>query len=411
MVKCIVDMNSKQVHFENARGQQLSARIELPVSGKPAAYAIFAHCFTCSKNLSAVVNISRALTINKIAVLRFDFTGLGESEGEFSETNFSSNISDLVAAAEYLSNHYEAPKILIGHSLGGAAALASAPAMASVKAVITIGAPANPQHLKKLFIESIEEIKAKGEATVSIGGRDFRVKEQLLNDLQEADLDKGIGQLKKALLIMHSPQDNIVSIDNAQKIYENARHPKSFITLDGADHLISKKEDSVYTGNVIATWAARYIDLSVEEPLSTDKQVVCRTGDDGYTTQIQAGDHPLLADEPTSVGGKNLGPTPYDLLVAGLGACTGMTLRMYADRKKWPLDEVRVHLQHSKVHEQDCENCDDENAKLDQVTREIELFGDLTDEQKERLIEIANKCPVHKTLHAGVQVKTKLMSN
>ncbi|MTI26461.1 bifunctional alpha/beta hydrolase/OsmC family protein [Fulvivirga kasyanovii] len=404
-------MNSKQVHFENARGQQLSARIELPVSGKPAAYAIFAHCFTCSKNLSAVVNISRALTINKIAVLRFDFTGLGESEGEFSETNFSSNISDLVAAAEYLSNHYEAPKILIGHSLGGAAALASAPAMASVKAVITIGAPANPQHLKKLFIESIEEIKAKGEATVSIGGRDFRVKEQLLNDLQEADLDKGIGQLKKALLIMHSPQDNIVSIDNAQKIYENARHPKSFITLDGADHLISKKEDSVYTGNVIATWAARYIDLSVEEPLSTDKQVVCRTGDDGYTTQIQAGDHPLLADEPTSVGGKNLGPTPYDLLVAGLGACTGMTLRMYADRKKWPLDEVRVHLQHSKVHEQDCENCDDENAKLDQVTREIELFGDLTDEQKERLIEIANKCPVHKTLHAGVQVKTKLMSN
>lgn len=404
-------MNSEQVHFKNARGQQLSARIELPVSGKPVAYAIFAHCFTCSKNLSAVVNISRALTTNKIAVLRFDFTGLGESEGEFSETNFSSNISDLVAAAEYLSNHYEAPKILIGHSLGGAAALASASAMASVKAVITIGAPATPQHLKKLFIESIEEIKAKGEATVSIGGRDFRVKEQLLNDLQEADLDKSIGLLKKALLIMHSPQDTIVSIDNAQKIYENARHPKSFITLDGADHLISKKEDSVYTGNVIATWASRYVEPRVEEPLSTDKQVVCKTGDDGYTTQIQAGDHPLLADEPTSVGGKNLGPTPYDLLVAGLGACTGMTLRMYADRKKWPLEEVRVHLQHSKVHEQDCENCDDENAKLDQVTREIELFGNLTTEQKERLIEIANKCPVHKSLHAGVQVKTKLMSN
>lgn len=404
-------MNSEQVHFKNARGQQLSARIELPVSGKPVAYAIFAHCFTCSKNLSAVVNISRALTTNKIAVLRFDFTGLGESEGEFSETNFSSNISDLVAAAEYLSNHHEAPKILIGHSLGGAAALASASPMASVKAVITIGAPATPQHLKKLFIESIEEIKAKGEATVSIGGRDFRVKEQLLNDLQEADLDKSIGLLKKALLIMHSPQDTIVSIDNAQKIYENARHPKSFITLDGADHLISKKEDSVYTGNVIATWASRYVEPRVEEPLSTDKQVVCKTGDDGYTTQIQAGDHPLLADEPTSVGGKNLGPTPYDLLVAGLGACTGMTLRMYADRKKWPLEEVRVHLQHSKVHEQDCENCDDENAKLDQVTREIELFGNLTTEQKERLIEIANKCPVHKSLHAGVQVKTKLMSN
>ncbi|MBL6449916.1 alpha/beta fold hydrolase [Fulvivirga sp. 29W222] len=403
-------MNSKQVHFENNKGQRLSARIELPVSGKPVAYAIFAHCFTCSKNLSAVVNISRALTSNRIAVLRFDFTGLGESEGEFSETNFSSNVSDLNTAAEHLSANYQAPTIMIGHSLGGAAVLASATSIDSIKAVITIGAPADPIHLKKLFKESIKEIKAKGEATVSIGGRDFKIKNQLLNDLQHADTHNNIGQLKKALLIMHSPQDTVVSIDNAQKIYKKAHHPKSFITLDGADHLMSRKEDSIYAGNVIATWASRYIDISREEPLSTDKQVVCQTGDDGFTTQIQAGDHPLLADEPTSVGGSNLGPTPYDLLMAGLGACTSMTLRMYADRKKWPLEEVRIHLQHSKVHQLDCEGCDDGSAKLDQVTREIELFGDLTKEQQERLMEIADKCPVHKTLHAGVQVKTSLIT-
>ncbi|UII34247.1 alpha/beta fold hydrolase [Fulvivirga ulvae] len=402
-------MNSKKVSFKNAKGQQLSARLELPVSGKPAAYAIFAHCFTCSKNLSAVINISRALTSNKIAVLRFDFTGLGESEGEFSETNFSSNVSDLVAASEYLSSNHAVPGILIGHSLGGAAVLASASSIASVKAVITIGAPADPPHVKKLFKESLEEIKSKGEATVSIGGRDFRIKDQLLYDLQEADLKNSIGKLKKALLIMHSPQDTVVSIDNAQKIYERARHPKSFITLDGADHLISSKEDSIYTGNVIATWATRYIDMAVDEPLSTDKQVICQTGDDGYITQIQAGGHPLIADEPTSVGGNNLGPTPYDLLVSALGACTGMTLRMYADRKKWPLEKVHVHLQHSKIHKQDCDNCDNDEAKLDLITREIELSGDLTDEQKERLLEIADKCPVHKTLHVGVQVKSVLV--
>lgn len=402
-------MNSKKIKFNNKEGQELSASLELPADGKPKTYAIFAHCFTCSKNLSAVVNISRALTLNSIGVLRFDFTGLGQSKGDFAETNFSSNIDDLQRAYDFLKKEYTAPSIIIGHSLGGAAVLAAASKMEKVEAVATIGAPADPVHVSHLFKENIDEIKSKGEATVSIGGRPFKVKEQLLNDLEKSDIARGLKNLNKALLIMHSPQDTIVEVENARKLYENAMHPKSFISLDGADHLLTKKEDSLYVGNVIATWASRYVNFDKETDLESEKRVVTRTGSDGYTTQIKAGSHFLLADEPEEVGGKNLGPTPYDLLVAGLGACTSMTLHMYADRKEWPLEEVKVHLTHDKVHAKDCDHCEETTAKIDEITREIEIIGDLTDEQRSRLMEIADKCPVHKTLHSDISIKSKLI--
>lgn len=401
-------MNSQQITFENKQGVSLSGRLELPADGRPAAYAIFAHCFTCSKNLSAVVNISRALSLHRIAVLRFDFTGLGESEGKFAGSNFSSNVADLQAAYSFLEKEHQAPALIIGHSLGGAAVLAAASAMASIKAVVTIGAPADPLHVKHLFRESLDTILEKGEATVTIGGREFVVREQFLKDLQQTDLQEEMKGLRKALLIMHSPQDEVVDIENARQLYQAAHHPKSFISLDGADHLLSGKQDSVYAGSMIASWADRYLELPDEEPLATDKQVVCRTGDDGYTTQIQAGKHALLADEPVALGGKNLGPTPYDFLAASLGSCTGITLRMYADRKQWPLDEVRIHLSHNKIHEKDCESCEDKNARIDHLQREVELLGDLTDEQKQRLLEIADKCPVHKTLHGKIKVTTVL---
>ncbi|MCG8388399.1 MAG: alpha/beta hydrolase, partial [Cytophagales bacterium] len=288
-------MNSRKVTFTNANGAGLSASLEMPLGGKPIAYAIFAHCFTCSKNLSAVVNISRALNLRKIAVLRFDFTGLGDSEGDFSDTNFSSNIQDLQSAYDFLSTDYEAPKIIIGHSLGGAAVLAAAGSMESVRAVVTVGAPADPPHVKNLFKESIEEIKQTGEATVSIGGRPFKVKEQFLHDLEQNDLADMLSGLNKALLILHSPQDQIVGVENARKIYEGARHPKSFVTLDGADHLLSNKADSLYVGDIISSWATRYLDLPGEASLNTDRQVVVRTGDDGFTTEVKAGRHSFLA--------------------------------------------------------------------------------------------------------------------
>lgn len=403
-------MNSISVSFNNKSGHKLSAKLELPADSKPKAYAIFAHCFTCSKNLSAVINISRSLTMSGIGVLRFDFTGLGQSKGEFADTNFSSNIDDLIQANAYLNDNYRAPSIIIGHSLGGAAVLAASMEMQNIEAVVTIGAPADPVHVKHLFDESINEIEKVGEAQVSIGGRPFKVKKQLIDDLEKSNIIKRLKELNKAVLVMHSPQDMIVEIANARKLYEAAMHPKSFISLDGADHLLTNKEDSMYVGKVIAAWADRYVAFESVEGLNTDKQVVTRTGDDGYTTEIKARDHYFLADEPESVGGKNLGPTPYDLLVAALGACTSMTLRMYADRKKWPLEEVKVHLLHNKEHSEDCDQCDKKTAKIDTITREVELLGNLSDEQKQRLLEIADKCPVHKTLHSDISVKTKLKS-
>ncbi|QSE98358.1 bifunctional alpha/beta hydrolase/OsmC family protein [Fulvivirga lutea] len=402
-------MKLEPVKFQNTESQTIHAILELPVDGNPLAYAIFAHCFTCSKDLKAVVNISRAMTQKGIAVLRFDFTGLGSSEGDFSNTNFNSNISDLVSAYDFMKEQYKAPAIIIGHSLGGAAVLAAAHQMPEAKAVVTIGSPFDPGHVTHMFDKDLETIKKEGEATVKIGGRPFKIRQQFIEDIEQANNDQKISKLKKSLLVMHSPQDEIVGVENARKIYEAAHHPKSFISLDGANHLLTKNTDSSYVGNIIAAWAERYVEYKKENELTSEKQVTVRTGMDKYLTEIKTENHYLLADEPKSLGGGDFGPSPYDLLVAALGACTGMTLRMYADRKEIDLKEVKVHLQHSKEHTKDSENPESKSSVLDQIEREIELTGNLTAEQRDRLLEIADKCPVHRTLHNEIVVKTKLI--
>mgnify|MGYP001801656452 CR=1 FL=1 len=400
-------MKSQRIQFPNQQGQMLSARIDLPLDRKPLACAVFAHCFTCTSNLNAVRNISLSLTQQGVAVLRFDFTGLGQSEGEFADTNFSSNVEDLIAAAKCMEEYIEAPQLLIGHSLGGAAVLMAGLKIPSVKAVATIGAPADPVHVKHLIQDSEEEILAKGVAEVNIGGRPFTIKRQFIDDLLQVSQEH-VSKLKKALLVLHSPQDEIVNIKNAELIYKMAMHPKSYVSLDGADHLLTRKEDAVYVGSMIASWAMRYIDLHQEEDLETDKQVVVHTGNEGYTTEIRAGKHRLLADEPESVGGSNLRPPPYGLLAAALGACTSMTLRMYADRKNWDLREVKVHLSHEKDYATDCENCEQDGTKIDVFDREIELVGELDEKQRQRLLQMADRCPVHKTLHSDIHVRSVL---
>lgn len=401
-------MKSEKIILKNAKGLSLSARLELPVDKKPYAYALFAHCFTCTKNLTAVKNISQALSSHGIAVLRFDFTGLGESEGEFEDTNFSSNIQDLVDIAEYMNANLAPPNLMIGHSLGGAAAIYAANAIDSIEAVVTIGAPSSPQHIQHLLDEKIETIQKEGTAQVNIGGRPFAIKKQFLEDIASKNMDDMLSSMRKPILIFHSPQDQVVDISNAKEIYSNAHHPKSFSSLDGADHLLSDKRDSLYVGNVIAQWAGRYISQPKPTELRTREQVAVRIGKEGYTTDILAGQHSLTADEPEDVGGNDFGPSPYELLLSSLGACTAMTLRMYADRKKWVLEEVSVHLSHKKDYQDDANNLDEKRNTIDQISRTIELIGDLSSEQKERLIEIADKCPVHKTLHGPIVVKTFL---
>jgi putative redox protein len=401
-------MKTIKLKFPNKEGEQLAARLEMPVDKRVYAYALFAHCFTCSKNLMAVTHISRALTARGIAVLRFDFTGLGESEGDFEDTNFSSNVSDLIAAANYLEEHYQQAQIIIGHSLGGAAVLMAAAQLKYIKAIATIGAPADPTHVTHLFQNSIEQIESTGKAEVSLGGRPFTIKKQFVNDLAEYEKSGVIKELRRPLLIMHSPQDDVVDIKNAEKIYVSAMHPKSYVSLDGADHLLTNKGDAAYVGQVIAAWASRYVDFEKQTDLKTNEQVVVRNeADRGLQTEIMASGHFLLTDEPEEVGGTTLGATPYDLLVAALGACTAMTIRLYANHKKWPLEEVKVHLTREKRHANDARDLS-EKSKIEFIDRYLELSGNLTDEQRKRITEIADKCPVHKTLTNGLQVNTTL---
>ncbi len=401
-------MNTRQVTFDNAAGDRLSGLIDLP-AGEPRAFVLFAHCFTCSKNLKAAANIAAALGDEGFAVLRFDFTGLGQSGGEFADTSFSSNLSDLLAAADYLAMEYEAPQILVGHSLGGTAVLQAAAEIPSALAVATIGSPAEPVHVTHLLKGSEAELRQQGEAEVNLGGRPFRMKKQFLEDLETHDVKDAVAGLRKALLVMHAPLDDYVSIDNASALFAAAKHPKSFVTLDDADHLLVRETDSRYVGHVLAAWASRYVASAPRAELKAAAgEVAARTYGDGFRTDVRAGRHGLVADEPSGVGGTDLGPSPYDLLAAALATCTSMTLRMYANHKRIELQSATVRVEHDKVHAEDCSDCETTEGRIDEFRRSIELAGDLSDAQRKRMLEIADRCPVHRTLHGEIKVRSKL---
>ncbi len=403
-------MSTENIKFENSRGEKLSARIELPIAQKPHNFAIFAHCFTCNKNFKAVRYITRALTAEGFGVLSFDFTGLGMSEGDFADTTFSSSVDDLICAANYLKKNYSVPTLIVGHSLGGAAVILAASQFDEIRAVVTIGTPSAPQHVRNLLKSSIEEIEEKGVAEVNIGGRPFTVKKEFIDDLDDQNLLGIVEDMRKSFLFLHSPQDKIVGIDNAAELYQAAKHPKSFISLDGADHLLLNEKDACYAGDVIANWAKRYIEIPEPKELSTTSHIVAYLDtNEKFTTQIKADQHSLIADEPKSFGGNDFGASPYQLVASGLAACTVMTLRLYAERKKWDLQEVFCHVRHDKTHLEDCQDCENPKAKIDKFTRELELIGDLDDEQKQRLLEIADKCPVHRTLESAAHIETRII--
>ena len=419
-------------------GHALAARLVLPADGAPRACALFAHCFTCSKDLHAVRRVAEGLARRGIGVLSFDFTGLGQSEGDFADTSFSTSVEDLVTAARYLGEHHAMPQLLIGHSLGGAAVLVAASLLPEVRAVATIGAPCSPDHVVHLFTDHAADIARDGEAEVSIGGRPFRIKRQFLDDLESHDtMAARIAALDRPLLVFHSPTDQTVGIEQARAIYDAARHPKSFVSLDGADHLLSRAPDAAFVAGVVAAWAERYLDLGEIEPRTdapavpaspppgvptprdpapptpsgayADATVTASIGDQGFRTEMSARGHAFAADEPAAVGGTETAPTPYDYLGAALAACTAMTLRMYADRKTdLALDGVTVRVTHDRVHADDCAACADAPKRIDRLTRRVALAGDLTDAQRARLLEIADRCPVHRTLESRVRIESHL---
>jgi len=423
----------QKLEFSGSQGAQLAARLDLP-EGEVRAYALFAHCFSCSKDVFAASRISKALTASGIAVLRFDFTGLGQSGGDFSNTNFTSNIDDLVNAADFLRANYRAPGLLIGHSLGGAAVLAATHRIPEVQAVVTIGAPSDPHHVVNLLKDDVAAIRAQGFARVDLGGREFCVREQFLDDVAEQPQTKRIHDLGVPLLVMHSPSDGTVPIDNARAIFDRAQHPKSFVALDGADHLLTKRADAEFAAAIISAWSSRYVaemesrDTNATSPQAAvpDVAVNASSGDSiernpgvvtveetrngDFQQRVISGAHTVFADEPDPVG-TDTGMAPYEFLLAGLGACTSMTLRMYANRKQIPLEKVSVRLAHSRIHADDCENCETTTGHIDHIEREITLTGTLTDEQRAKLLEIADKCPVHRTLHSEINISTALVES
>lgn len=403
-------VRTESVNFTGALGDSLAARIDYP-AGKPRGYALFAHCFTCSKDLAAARRIASGLAERGIAVLRFDFTGLGHSEGEFANTSFASNVEDLIAAANHMRETMRAPEILVGHSLGGAAVLAAAGRIDEVKGVATIGAPSDPLHVVHNFGDRVADIERDGEAEVELGGRSFRVRKSFIDDLKDHRLTDLVSKLRKDLLVFHAPRDETVGISNATDIFVAAKHPKSFVSLDKADHLLTRKSDSAYVAAVLSGWAERF--LSEAAPIGArakDGEVLVADAGDGLFPQlISAGPHHRLrADEPAAVGGTDTGPSPYDLLLAALGACTNMTIKMYADRKGWPIDRLETHLRHAKIHAEDCAECETRQGKVDRIDRRLVIEGPLDADQKAKLREIADKCPVHRTLHSEISIVTTM---
>jgi putative redox protein len=405
-------MPTERFQFKGEGGHQLAASLDLP-DGEPLAYALFAHCFTCGKDGLAARRIAASLMAKGIAVLRFDFTGLGSSEGDFANSTFSSNIADLVRAADHLRELRKGPAILIGHSLGGAAVLAAAGQIPDAKAVVTIGAPSDPAHVTGLFKDRIDDIRKQGKVEISLAGRPFQISSGFLDDIAEQGLVAHVTNLHKALLIMHAPTDAIVGIDNASRIFIAAKHPKSFVSLAGADHLLSDRRDAAYVAEIIAVWVTRYLDsIAAEKPEDlgeAPRSVLVRETRSGKFQQtISVGPHRLFADEPVAAGGDDTGPGPYDFVLAGLGACTAMTMRLYADRKSLPMDRVSVTLKHSKIHAQDCVECETRTGVLDQIERVIAMEGALDTEQRSKLLEIADKCPVHRTLTSEIHIVTRV---
>ncbi len=404
-------MPTERFQFTGVGGHQLAASLDLP-EREPIAYALFAHCFTCGKDVLAARRIALALAAKGIAVLRFDFTGLGSSEGDFANSTFSSNVADLVRAADHLRDTRKGPAILIGHSLGGAAILAAAGQIPDAKAVVTIAAPSDPAHVTGLFRDRIEDIRKQGKVEVSLAGRPFHISSEFLDDIAEHGLMAHIANLHKALLIMHAPTDDTVGIDNATRIFVAAKHPKSFVSLAGADHLLTGKRDASYVADVIAAWAERYIDPVAPEQAAVSGEaprhvVVRETRNSKFQQTVSVGPHRLLADEPVAAGGEDTGPGPYDFVLAGLGACTSMTMRLYAERKSLPLERVTVTLKHSNIHAEDCAECETKQGMLDRIDRVIAMEGALDAEQRQKLMEIADKCPVHRTLTSEIHIVTR----
>lgn len=391
-----------------SQGQNLAGLLETPDQAV-RAYVLFAHCFTCGKDIAAASRISRFLVQHGFAVFRFDFTGLGNSDGDFANTNFSSNTEDLLSAARFLEQNYQAPELLIGHSLGGAAVLAMAAQLPDVKAVVTIAAPFEASHVEHNFDAHLETIETNGQAKVSLGTREFTIKKQFLDDLRNQTTDH-IKHLNKALLVFHSPVDLTVDISDAEKIYKAAKHPKSFVSLDTADHLLTKAIDSEYVAQTISGWASRYIPApKTIKRTPANGHVLVAELDHKFQQEIFTDHHHWYADEPTKMGGQNTGPDPYEHLLAALGACTAMTIRMYANLKKLPLEHVEVSLSHQRNYLDDAEKSDDQDSKIEALIRKVQLIGPLSDSEKNRLLEIADRCPVHKTLHNNPHVVTTLV--
>jgi uncharacterized OsmC-like protein/fermentation-respiration switch protein FrsA (DUF1100 family) len=404
-------MPTERFQFTGEGGHQLAAALDLP-DREPVAYALFAHCFTCGKDVLAARRIALALSAKGIAVLRFDFTGLGSSEGDFANSTFSSNVADLVRAANHLRDTRKAPAILIGHSLGGAAVLAAAGQIPDARAVVTIAAPSDPAHVTGLFKDRIEDIRKQGNVEVSLAGRPFHITRKFLDDIAEHGLMAHVTNLHKALLVMHSPTDDTVGIDNATRIFLAAKHPKSFVSLADADHLLSKRRDDAYVADVIAAWVTRYLDPAMPDQAADLSEapravVVRETRASKFQQTVSIGPHQMLADEPVAAGGEDSGPGPYDFVLAGLGACTSMTMRLYAERKSLPLERTTVTLSHRKIHAEDCAECETGAGMLDQIDLVIAMEGNLDAEQRQRLMEIADKCPVHRTLTSEIHIVTR----